>query len=242
VRILVPSIAAAMFAAACGACGSSGPAKPDAMPDGKPDAGDAGMCAGELLFTGAYVDWDSTDTNFHGISFATWKVEGSTDASQMTTTAPNGRVVMCIPASGRSNIKVTPMSGDTHLPAHFTADPAVFADGSIFDVRGITAARAGTFFTAEGIGSYDAGKGNLLVEQLGTPVALTFSGGTVGAVLTSPDGLTWDTSSPPMNQKYTLFANVQISGTPHLAGAKTGNGDVPMLAGELTITTVDGGP
>jgi hypothetical protein len=248
VRILSLSIAAAGLTAAFGACGSSGPATPDAKPDAPVDAsGDAGRCPGEVFFTGAYVDWDSTTASFHGIAFAEFQVEGTTDAQHMDQTSPNGRAELCIPPTGRSNVKITPMTGDDHLPAHFTADPAVFADGSIFDVRGITAARAGTFFsssppTGVAIGTYDAGKGDLFVEQLGTPVALTFSGGTVGAIVTSPDGVTWDASSPPMNQKYWLFANVTLGGTPHISGAMTGNGDVPMLAGEWTITTVVGAP
>jgi hypothetical protein len=239
VRILASSIAAAVLGAACG-CGSS-PASPDANPDARPpDAGDAGRCPGSLFFTGAYVDWDSSNANFHGIAFAEFQVEGTTDPQNMDQTSPNGRAELCIPTTGRSNVKITSMTGDDHIPAHFTADPAVFADGSIFDVRGITAARAASFFTAEGIGAYDAGKGLLQVEQLGTPATITFSGGTAGAVLSSPDGLTWTVGTA--NQKYVLFANVAINGTPHVAGAMTGNGDVPMLAGEMTITTVVGGP
>ena len=236
-RILVPSIAAALFAVACSACGSSGPANPDApIADARPpDAGDAGVCPGLLFFTGAYEDWDSTDASFHGIAFATWQVEGSTSSNETDTSAPNGRVLLCIPAAARSSIKVTPMSGDAHLPGHFIADPAVFSDGSIFDVRGITAARAATQF-----GSYDAGKGDLEVEQLGTPAVLTFSGGTVGSIFTSPDGMTWTAGAAA--QKYVMFANIDINGTPHISGAMTGNGDVPMLAGEITLTTVVGGP
>jgi hypothetical protein len=244
VRPLFVSIAAASLATACGACGSP-KGMPDANPDAAIDAGDAGRCPGELFFTGAYVDWDSSDTNFHGVAFAEFQIEGTTDPPHMDQTSPNGRAELCIPTGARSNIKITPMTGDAHLLAHFTADPMVFTNGNIFDVRGITAARATEFFssappTGVAIGSYDATKGDLEVEQLGTPVTLTLTGATAGATLSSPDGLTWTVGAP--NQKYVLFANVTVTGTPHLSGAVTGNGDVPMLPGEWTITAVIGAP
>ena len=224
-----------LFAAsACSAC--SGPA---ATPDAKLDtplpdaAGDAGMCPGAEFLTGAYVDWDSTDTNFHGVAFATWALGSQTDM-----TAPNGRVQLCIPTTGRQLITVTSGSGDSHINGHFIADAAVFADGRVFVARGLTAARAAQFFTDNAIGTYDAGKGLLLVHQSGTPVALTLSGATAEATLSSADGITWTAGST--TGKFALFTNVVVTGPAHLAGPATGAGDLTIANGEITMTSVIG--
>ena len=83
-------------------------------PDVRPPDADNSQCPGALFLTGAYVDWDSTAANFHGVAFATWQL----DASHTDQTAPNGRVQLCIPATGRSLIQVTSMNGDSHLNGH----------------------------------------------------------------------------------------------------------------------------
>ncbi len=230
------AFASILFAAsACSACSGPSSQVADAPIDtAPPDAAtDAGTCPGAEFLTGAYVDWDSTDTNFHGIAFATWQLGAQTDI-----TAPNGRVQLCIPTTGRSLITVTSKSGDTHLNGHFIADSAVFADGRVFDARGITPARAAQFFTDNAIGTYDPAKGLLFVHESGTPVALTLTGATAEAMLSSPDGITWTPGSS--TGKFVLFTNVSVTGTPHLAGPATGAGDIPMVTGEITMTSVIG--
>lgn len=216
------SAAAALALALAGCPSSSG------TPDSQFD--DNGRCPGELFLTGEYVDWDSTDANFHGVAFATFAL----DASHMDQTSPNGRVEMCIPKSGRSLVAVTSMSGDDHLAGHFIADPAVFGGGAFFSLRGITPARAASFFTAQGA-TYDAGKADLLVNEVGTPVTLSLGGANAAAVWSSPDGVTWATGA---SGKYVLFANVTVTGSPTLSGPSTGAGAVPMLPGEWTMTAV----
>ena len=205
---------------------------PHSNPDAAIDAPVDAMCAGELFLTGAYVDWDSTDANFHGVAFATFAL----DATHMDQASPNGRIEMCVPSTGRSNIKVTSNTGDAHLAGHFMADPAVFTNGRIFAARGITPTRAASFFTAQSL-TYDDTKADLIVEQLGGPVALTLTGATAGATLTSPDGIAWSAGN---DGKFVLFANVTVTATPHLAGPAIGAGDVPMVNGEWTMTTVVG--
>ena len=227
------AFASILFAAsACSAC--SGPSSPvtDAPIDSAADA-DTTTCPGAEFLTGAYVDWDSTDANFHGVAFASWVLGAQTDM-----TAPNGRVQLCIPTTGRALITVTSKSGDAHLNGHFIADAAVFADGRVFDARGITAARAAQFFTDNAIGTYDPGKGLLFVHESGTPVALTLSGATAQATLSSPDGITWTPGSS--TGKFVVFTNVTVTGTAHLAGPATGAGDIPMVNGEITMTSVIG--
>ena len=219
-------------ASACSAC--SGPAAtPDASVDAPMFDADTTTCPGAEFLTGAYVDWDSTDANFHGVAFASWVLGSQTDM-----TAPNGRVQLCIPTTGRSLVTVTSKSGDAHLNGHFIADAAVFADGRVFDARGITATRAAQFFTDNAIGTYDPGKGLLLVHESGTPVALTLSGATAQAMLSSPDGVTWTAGSS--TGKFVLFTNISVTGTPHLAGPATGAGDIPIVNGEITMTSVIG--
>ncbi|HTJ42187.1 MAG TPA: hypothetical protein VL463_08825 [Kofleriaceae bacterium] len=205
---------------------------PHSNPDAAIDAPVDAMCAGELFLTGAYVDWDSTDASFHGVAFATFFL----DAQHMDQASPNGRIEMCIPATGRSNITVTSNAGDTHLPGRFVADPAVFANGRIFAARGITPVRAASFFTAQSL-TYDDTKADLVVEQLGGPVALTLTGATAEATLTSNDGIAWAAGA---DGKFVLFANVTVTGTPHVEGPAIGAGDVPMSNGEWTMTTVVG--
>jgi hypothetical protein len=213
-------------------------------PKNQPDAGDiamfdAGRCGNDLFFTGGYEDWDSTANSFHGIAFATFQIDGDATPAHMAQTAPNGRVEMCIPKAGRTLIKVTPMAGKGYLDGHFIADAAVFAAGRVFVARGITDGRAPGFYGTFGM-LFDSGLGHLLVQQQGTPVALTLTGATFEKSLASPDGVNW--TADKTADKFVLFANVAAKGgaTPHLAGPSIGAGDIPIVAGELTMTSVVG--
>jgi hypothetical protein len=212
---------------ACAAC--SGPSSnPDAPP------ADAGKCGAEAPLYGEYLDWDSSASNFHGVPFATFVIEGDADPLHTDTTAPNGRVEMCEPLGGRALIKVTTGNVMPHMPGHFIADAALFAAGHEFSLRGITSDRVTSFYSEHGL-TYDSGKAMLLVQEIGGAASLSLSGATAEATLASADGLAW---SPGSSGKYVLFANVTVSGTPMLAGAATGSGAVPMVVGELTMTAV----
>src|SRR5689334_6651647 len=72
--------ALAVFAG-CGDSDDNPPvdAAPD-VPDGLP-----GVCGSDALFTGEYVNWDSTETDFCGVLGAKWTVRG--DAARTNTTA-----------------------------------------------------------------------------------------------------------------------------------------------------------
>ena len=231
--------AAATLVLALAAC--PGPkAGLDARPvDAMPDAGDAGRCPGEEFLTGEYVDWDSTDTAFHGVAFATFQIDGDSNPAHMDQSSPNGRIEMCIPTSGRQSIKVTSATGDAHKAGHFIADPAAFTGGRFFSARGITDARAATFYAANVLpsGAFDDTKGQLLVHEQDTPVAVTLTGATAEATLASADGVTWAAGA---TGKYVLFANVTITGAPAISGPSVGAGPVPMQPGEWTMTSVIG--
>jgi len=235
--------AAAGLAVALALAGCSGPSgSPDATVDAPADGpvdgptADAARCPGEVFLTGEYVDWDSTDTNFHGIPFATFQIEGDSTPAHMDQSSPNGRIEMCIPGGARSLIKVTSDTGDTHMAGHYLADAAVFADGRFFSLRGLTPARAATFFTDNSL-TYDPNKGQLLVNETGTPATIALTGATSDAPLASDDGVAWAAGA---SGKYVLFPNVVVTGTPAISGAATGDGDVPIQTGELTFTSVIG--
>jgi hypothetical protein len=205
-------------------------------PSGTPDAppADAGKCGAEAAVYGELVDWDSSSASFHGVPFVKFQIEGDADPAHTDTTPPNGRIEMCAPPSGRALIKLTPGNVDVHVAGHFIADPAFFAGGRTFSLRIFTAARAASFFSEHGL-TYDAAKADLLVQEAGTPAALTLTGATAEATLASADGITW---APGASGKYVLFANVTVTGAPAIAGPSIGSGPVPMIAGELTMTSV----
>jgi len=209
----------------------SGPSGPPDIFDGH--LADAGRCGAAPSVSGEFVDWDSSDASFHGVAFATFAIDGDSDPLHTDTSAPNGRIEMCIPSGARALIKITPGASDKHLGGHLIADPAVFSSGRLFSLRGITAARAATFFTEHGL-TYDAGKGQLFVNEIGTASTVTLTGATAEATLASADGVTW---APGASGTYVLFANVTgASGT--VGGATLGGGSVTLVAGEMTYTSV----
>ncbi len=226
---------------------------PEVAPDARPldapldaaiDAGpDAGRCAGELFLTGEYVDWDSTSTMFHGVANATFDLDDDADPAHTDQTSPNGRAELCIPATGRHRITITPASPSDYMIGHFVADAAVFASGRIFSLRGLTMARAGTFYAAFPPLAFDAGKPQLLVQVAGTPVPITLGGASAEATLVYDKAAnTWAAGGTNTGTgDAVLFAN--LDGTaPTISGATIGDGALTAVAGELTMITVVGGP
>src|SRR5262245_22860916 len=80
----------------------------DAGPDAPPDTSDVCGAAG-VFFTGEYVDWDSTTTEFLGIFKATFTVRG--DAARTDETSPNGRWEMCIANDPVTLVDVATLGG-----------------------------------------------------------------------------------------------------------------------------------
>ncbi|MCE9576608.1 MAG: hypothetical protein K8W52_25900 [Deltaproteobacteria bacterium] len=230
---------------ALGAC--PGPeATPDARPvDAAVDAPggpDAAQCAGELFLTGEYVDWDSTDTNFHGVANATFAIDNDANPAHTDLTSPNGRAELCLPATGRSRITITPAAaGPQYLIGHFVADAAVFASGRIFSLRGLTPARASTFYAQFAPLAFDAGKPQLLVNVSGTPVPITLGGASAEATLVyDKTAGTWSAGGTNTGTgNLVLFANLDGS-APTISGATIGDGALTATAGELTMITVVG--
>ena len=197
------------------ACGDDDDAPPDAtIPDATvpdvevpvidaapPDA--PGPCAGQLLFHGDYVEWDSTDLDFTGMCSADLvEVGNKTNTSE---TAPNGRGVLCLPPGADADVRYAGgapspnCTDDLALTMLFAVDADVAAIGP-FTARGLTTARADTLIVDElGLGSRDVTDAIVIVD-------LGVTGGTVDI------DATYEQSFVLPDGVRTLFANVDPTG------------------------------
>jgi hypothetical protein len=138
-------------------CGDDGPgdgpadgAPPDATgADAGIDAGapDAGPCPGQVLFTGSYQDWDGNSTGPSN-TLGTVVAQADDPENATTITAPNGRVVLCLPADETSLVTFTK---DEYLPLRYTFAPPPPNRGTAFEIQGLTPARADELFTELGL-------------------------------------------------------------------------------------------
>lgn len=226
---------AVLLVVALGACSDDTTGDIDAAVDATDAAVDAidggGPCPGEVYFTGGYLDWDST-SGIPGINASTWTVRGQ--PTRTNTSPPNGRIQLCLAPTGLSTIDATTAN---HVSAIYVADPAVFQPtGTIFQVKGMTTTRAGTFYTSLGL-TFNQAAGHVLVEKLGSPIALTLgAGGTAYAA----DGVSDNTWTAGNTGGFVLFANIPIAAQTSLTSTSsfTGPATLPLEAGKLTITTI----
>lgn len=220
--------------AATGCADDAPPPEIDAAVDAPIDAIDAasGPCGADFFLTGAYEDWDSTSATFDGIENAAWTVRG--EPTRTITTNPNGRVELCVIASGRSTLDVV---APDYTAALYVADPAVFASPGLFffQVKGIRTAELGPFLQGLGV-TLDPARGHALIQQQGTARALALTGGGTGFAVDSSEDLTWAAGT---TGGMVLFANV-TPGTATLSttGAIVGPTALPIEAGKITITTI----
>ena len=201
----------------------------DAMIDAAP-----GPCGAEVQLTGEYIDWDSTLAAFDGVEDAVWQIAGG----RMATTAPNGRIILCIPAGAASQIDVTQAS---YLPARVVADPAVLGPaGGTFSVRGLKQAAAAAQFAEFGV-TYDPAAAQVLVYKIGAAIPLALAPAVVPAqqafVSDGSDDVTWTAGA---TGKLTLFPNrpVGAGATLTSTSAFTGPTALPLAAGRLTIAII----
>lgn len=228
------------LAVVLGACGDDdGSVDPDAREIDAPlpiDAPD-GPCGADYQMTGEYVDWASTAAMFAGVNGATWTVVG--DAARTATTAPNGRVIMCLSRGATVNIDVV-QTATPYLPALFVADPAVLSPpGGIFSARGLKMSEAPQRWDELMSGmTFNVDQGHVLVVKRGTPTALTL-GGQDSYVSDGVDDITW---MPGDTGVFTVFPNVDPgptgTGTASLGGAFTGPRTIPIQEGKLTIVPI----
>ncbi len=156
------------------------PVVADAAPDGAPDAFE--LCPGRTLFTGEYIDWDSSVSSFHGVADAT--VTDVTDSSLTDQTSPNGRWEVCVPSATDGLFSFTQTD---YLPLLYTMDADSIATG-IPTVRGLTPARADELFSGMGGPTRDTGKAQLMIDVRRYPADTPVDGATVDIGSTLNDG------------------------------------------------------
>jgi len=211
--------------AACGDDGGGPDAAPiDALaPDTLPG------CGADVLFTGEYVEWTSTETEFRGIFEALFTIDRT---SRTDLTAPNGRVILCLTPGPM--VRITATKAD-HTPAVFLADPEVFTPaGSTFTSRGLTLSERDANYGALMTGlSFDATRAQVLVEKRGAAAGFELSGTTTRFAF---DGAAWTSGN---TGELVLFPNVPIgTGTATLSspdGTFVGPTAIELKAGQLTV-------
>src|SRR5580698_229607 len=112
---------------------------PGTKTDAPPVNGD-GQCGGDDFLSGEVVDWDSGSL-FCGVFSATLQAQGQ---STIDTTAPNGRIQLCIPVADQTVVNVTPPTdvsqcdpsvGLYQIPGMLVATHAVIATGQLYSTR-----------------------------------------------------------------------------------------------------------
>lgn len=221
------------------ACGDDGVTAPDA-----PDI-DAGPCGADMLFTGGYEDWDSTEQDFLGVFDAT--VTEVADPTNTAQTAPNGRSTLCI---ARADGQVT-YSKDGYVPARYTVDPD--ATRVPYELRGISTTRVETFHTDDlGIAAgWDETAALVQVAVVAYPdggavdgVAIAVGGATDGVHKDASN--TWQPGATTGGSPYVAYPNVPITGGGEVTLSVVWAGGtcvhpetIHVVAGEVAMTTVE---
>lgn len=200
-------------------------AVPDApSPDATAPIDALAPCPGRLLFTGEYVDWDSSDSAFQGIFDAT--LSERAESSNTASTAPNGRGILCL----RPDVDppIVDIRHRDYLPLVVTASaPAL--QGGPFATRGLTPDRRATLYADDLMLSADAARATVLVELRRYPGGVPVIGATVALSLTHDGAFTAGADgvlapgSATTDTAYVLFANATPAGsagdaTPALVG------------------------
>ncbi len=221
-----------LLTAAC----SSGPNKP------KDAAIDVAVDAPWVLFTGEYVDWDSTDTQFCGIFSATFQVHG--EPSRIDHTNPNGRFMLNVAPDAKTRVDITPPTAGSEclqpagtqtyqMPGIVIADPAVIATGQLLSLRDFSTTRAGTL--ESNYGTFDPGKGHVFVHVDGNQRGVSLS--LASTVQLAWNGTTWATGDTGVN---VFFMNVPPGMTTVMMDNAIGTTTVPVEAGTITYVTIVG--
>jgi len=121
--------------------------------------------ASTTAYTGDFVDWDDSGTNFCGVFGA--KLTVHTDASRTDTTNPNGRFSLVIGAVASTQIDVVPPTamsqcasgiGLYQMPGIMIIGDALLATGRPSSYRMIGVDRVAPFFASVGAPAYDPSK------------------------------------------------------------------------------------
>ncbi len=247
---LVQALAIAVLSVA--ACGDdSGGTNPDSalpVPDAAtPDSNafDAPIdafvpCFGQALFTGEYVDWDSTPMSFLGIPDATATEVGN--PGNTATTAPNGRVILCLTPNADADVTFTQAS---YLPMTFSAHADIIPLGMGYSTKGLTPARATSLAAELSVASFTGTQVLVELKEFAaeTPtsgVTVDLAGNTYEKAFALNDSGQWIESTTSGAAGYVLFTNVVDDGDGSAALTVTPGGGVTCTA-RSTVTLVDGG-
>lgn len=233
-------------------CGDDGGAQADARPIDAQDPADAAVdagpdafvrCPGAVLFTGEYLDWDSSDAMFQGIFDAT-VTDTSTNATAQT--APNGRWELCVPAG--TAVAATITHAD-RVPVRYVAAPEVIAAGMV-STRGLTLQQVLDLHSAAGI-NLIGDRAMVLIEVRSHPGLEPVQGATVDVTGSNQEGTfsvdaAWDlqTGTTTGASGYMFFANVTLGAgsasvtvTPPAGTTCVGPAQLPLAAGEISAAS-----
>lgn len=198
------------------ACGDDGMATVDAPPD---------PCMPEMQFTGEFIDWDSTESAFKGVFAAHFTLQG--DATKTTMTAPNGRWILCVPASdGLATVDTANTTG--YVGGTVKIDKTVIQSGATLSYRSFTTTRAADF-------GFDAGLAHVFVHVHGGSRTVTTTA--APAVKKHFDGASWVDG----NTGTDIYLG-NISGTTTAlnvsGGGATGASSISLAPGQITWLTI----
>jgi len=248
---LVTTRAIVILSLLLGACGDDGHDTADASTsaidaDTTPDSalGDAPVdafvpCFGKQLFTGEYVDWDSTPMDFHGVPDAT-AVEVS-NASNTATTAPNGRLILCLDNGVNADVEFTQTS---YWPLMFSSHAQVTTLGNGYSTKGLTPARATQLASDLGVGTLSGTQVLIEVRNMKTEapvsgVTVALTGDIVGGAFAMDASRQWSAGNVTIGGGYVLFTNVaDAGGTVSLSVTPSGG---ETCTARASVTLEDGG-
>lgn len=199
------------------ACGDdTGVSAVDAAPD---------PCAPLMRVTGEYVDWDSTETLFHGIFGAQFTLRS--DTSVNASTAPNGRFILCVPAMD-GIIDITPMSGTDYVAGSLIVNKAVVQSGALLSLRSFTNTRGADF-------GFLATQAHVYVHVDGG--ARTATTATPAGIQKNFNGRSWADGNTGTD---IFLGNLDAQAMTSLSVPDTskGAGPIPLTVGAFTYVTV----
>ncbi len=230
----------------------------DASADADASAADAGLCAGQAIFSGAYIDWDG-NSGAPQNTLDTVITEVADSSNTFTINAPNGRVEMCLPADATSTLT---FANDDYLPLRYTFDP--IANATAVDLRGLSPDRADALLTSVGV-TRDAASAQVLIavrqridslDAVGAPVIgaqVSLGNGAAGSFVDTGDGVYGASDTLAIDDAdsggFVLFANTEVAAgtttvtvTPPTGQVCDGPDSVALAAGELAAATFVCGP
>jgi hypothetical protein len=214
-------LASLLLAASLAACGGDD----DPGDDGTPPVG---PCTPEVSYFGELLDLGALGGGFQGVAGAVFTVDGTDETG---TTAPNGRIELCVEPGTRPTVTVD-APGD-YLDGTYSADADLFVDGSSFVAHAATSAQLTALYaTFAGDVAPMPGRGHLLVEVRGGTATVAVTGAT-GFHLT---GGTWSDAGPG---SFALFPNLAPGTATVSAPGTEGGGAVPITADGWSMTTLD---